>query len=82
MVNENKGRLMKHRAIIVESRTKRCEGNYTGNDKTVMSLMQNSNYLAQVWLRLSGLSLSMEIMTITNSGFSVITSESHKKLAI
>jgi len=27
-VYENKGRSMKHRAIIVESRTKRSEGNY------------------------------------------------------
>lgn len=45
-VYENKQRSMKHRAIIVESRTKSSEGNYTTSDKTVMSLMQNSNYLA------------------------------------
>lgn len=44
---ENKGRSMRHRAIIVESRTKGSEGNYTSSDKTVMSLMQNSNCLAR-----------------------------------
>ena len=46
-VYENKGRSMKHRAIRVESRTKRSEGNYSSSDKTVMSLMQNKNYLAR-----------------------------------
>lgn len=45
-VYENKGRSMRHRAIVVESRTKRREGNYTSSDKAAMSLMQNSDCLA------------------------------------
>lgn len=45
-VYENKGRSMRHTAVMAENRTESSEGNYTSSDKTVMSLMQNSNYLA------------------------------------